>query len=111
VKFYEDERKRSECEDFLMELPFKVRAKIFKWITKLEEAGPNLPRPYADVVKGKIRELRIQFSPNQYRFLYFFFGKTIVITNGFIKKTGSIPQSELNKAENYMNDFLSQNDR
>ncbi|MBU1122881.1 MAG: type II toxin-antitoxin system RelE/ParE family toxin [Candidatus Omnitrophica bacterium] len=65
-----------------------------------------MPRPYADVVQGKIRELRIRFGSNFYRFLYFFFGKKIIITHGFSKKTDNIPQREIVRAERLMQDFL-----
>lgn len=100
---------REECfaEEFLKELPAKVQGKALRWIQELATHGPTLPRPYADVVRGKIRELRIVFSGQQYRFLYFFAGKQIVITHGFLKKTGPVPAQELDRAERLMHDWLS----
>lgn len=83
VEFYKDRKGRCFTPRFLDGLQTKVRAKVAKWIDKLEQEGPNLPRPYADKVRGKIRELRIVFGSNYYRFLYFFFGKRIIITHGF----------------------------
>lgn len=71
--------------------------------------GPNLPRPYADIVRGKIRELRVSFGSNEYRFLYFFFGKRIIITHGFLKKTDRVPEGEIERAERIMQDFLERN--
>ena len=59
----------------------------------------------ADVVRGKIRELRIVFGGNQYRLLYCFAGKQIVITHGFVKKTGPVPVSELDRAERLMQEW------
>jgi len=105
VLFYEREIGGCPTREFLSSLPLKVRAKISKWIEKLEEYGPDLPRPYADIVRGKIRELRIVFSSTQYRLLYFFHGKYIIITHGFIKKTDKVPDIELEKAQNLMRDF------
>jgi len=99
VVFYRSPRGECFTEDFLDGLPAKVRGKILRWIEALETHGPSLPRPYADVVRGKIRELRIVFGGNQYRVLYFFAGKQIVITHGFVKKSGSVPVSELDRAE------------
>ena len=98
---------RGECfaEGFLDGLPAKVRGKMLRWIEALETHGPNLPRPYADVVRGKVRELRIVFGGNQYRLLYFFAGKQIVITHGFVKKTGPVPVSELDRAERLMQEW------
>jgi phage-related protein len=76
-----------------------------RWIEALETHGPNLPRPYADVVRGKIRELTIVFGGNQYRLLYFFAGKQIVMTHGFFKKTGPVPIQELDRAERLMQEW------
>lgn len=106
VIFYLDKRGRCPAEGFLDELRPKTRAKVEKWIEKLEEEGPNLPRPFADVVRGKIRELRIVFGSNCYRFLYFFFRKKIVVTHGFVKKTKRLPTREIEKAERMRQNFL-----
>jgi phage-related protein len=105
VLFYKDLAGNCPVEDFLDALTVKARAKAAKWIEKLEEFGPDLPRPYADIVRGKIRELRVIFASAQYRLLYFFCGKYIVITHGFTKKTNEVPDNELRKAENMMRDF------
>ncbi|MQY65252.1 MAG: type II toxin-antitoxin system RelE/ParE family toxin [Clostridia bacterium] len=106
VIFYLDKRGRCPTDEFLDGLQVRVRAKVEKWIEKLEEEGPNLPRSFADIVKGKIRELRIVFGSNYYRFLYFFLGKIIVITHGFLKKTDKIPEREIERAERIRHDFL-----
>ena len=107
IVFYETAAGRSPVDEFLDLLQPKARAKVEKWMAKLERDGPDLPRPYADIVSGKIRELRVLFASQHYRFLYFFYGKTIIITGGFIKKTDAVPVQEINRAENCMNDFLN----
>ena len=109
VEFYKDRKERCFTIEFLNELQTRIRAKVVKWIEKLEKEGPNLPRPYAYIVKGKIRELRISFGSNEYRFLYFFFGKRIIITHGFLKKTDRVPEGEIERAERIMQDFLERN--
>ena len=106
VEFYKDRKERCFTTEFLNELQTKVRAKVVKWIEKLEKEGPNLPRPYADIIRGKIRELRVSFGSSEYRFLYFFFDKRIIITLGFLKKTDRIPEGEIERAERIMQDFL-----
>ena len=106
VLSYEDSRGDCPADEFLDNLPIKIRAKIEKWIEKLEEEGPNLTRPFADIVRGKIRELRVVFGSNQYRFLYFFFGKKIILTHGFLKKTDKVPAGEIERAERIMGDFF-----
>ena len=62
VEFYRDRKGRCFAIEFLNEFQTKIRAKVAKWIEKLENEGPNLPRPYADIVRGKIRELRVGFG-------------------------------------------------
>ncbi len=106
VEFYEDERGICPVVEFLNGLQTKIRAKVAKWIDKLGEEGPDLPRPYADLVRGKVRELRVGFGSNEYRFLYFFFGKMIIITHGFLKKTDKIPPGEIERAERIIQDFF-----
>ncbi len=70
--FYTTERGNSPLDDFLDDLDKKARAKVMAHLSLLEEQGPNLKRPYADLVRGKIRELRIRHTSNQYRVLCFF---------------------------------------
>jgi len=106
VIFYENKKGKCPADEFLDNLQIKTRAKVEKWIEKLEEEGPNLARPFADVVRGKIRELRVGFASNSYRFLYFFFGKKIIVTHGFFKKTNKIPLREIEMAKRIMQDFL-----
>ncbi len=106
VIFYEDLEGKCPTDNFLDKTQLKVRAKIEKWMVKLEEEGPNLPRPFADIVRGKIRELRVRFGPGYYRFLYFFLGKKIIITHGFLKKTDKIPEVEIERSERMMQDYL-----
>jgi len=105
VILYTSIQGRCLTKEFLENLPDKVKGKALRWIEKLEQNGPNLPRPYADVVRGKIRELRLVFASHQYRFLYFFHQKYIIITHGFIKKTDVVPESEIERADNAMLDF------
>ena len=107
VLFYETAEGRCPTQDFLEALPLKVRAKITKWVDLLKREGPGLPRPYADVVRGKIRELRVSFGGMHHRLLYFFHGKRIIVTHGFVKKTAAVPEEELARAQRWMDDFMT----
>ena len=107
VLFYQTAGGVSPVDEFLDSLEVHIRAKFEKWLEQLEEHGPNLPRPFADVVYGKIRELRLKFGTMHYRFLYFFAGKKIIVTHGFIKKTPRVPEEEIARAIRHMNDFLA----
>lgn len=105
--FYTTERGDSPVDDFLDELDKKSRAKVAAHLSLLEKQGPHLKRPYADVVRGKIRELRIHQGSNQYRILYFFQVRDqIVLTHAFSKKTQQLKETDIKLAERRMEDWL-----
>lgn len=80
--------------------------KTAAWLGLLQEKGPNLQRPYADVLEGPIRELRVSFGRLEIRILYFIYGKSIVLTHGFLKKTQKVPMEEIEMAKRYRNNWL-----
>ena len=105
--FYTTERGDSPVDDFLDELDKKSRAKVAAHMSLLEEQGPNLKRPYADVVRGKIRELRIHHSSNHYRILYFFhLREQIVLVHAFSKKTQQLREKDIELAERRMEHWM-----
>lgn len=107
VEFYKTADGRTPVDEILDEIIPKHRAKILRWMASLAADGPNLPRPYADALQDKIRELRVSIGHHQYRFLHFFHGKTAVITHGFLKKSARVPASEFERAKRHMQDWLN----
>ena len=94
-------------EEYIRKLSINERAKTFAFIDHLKEKGPNLPRPYADLLEDGIHELRIKLTGEQVRILYFFCYKDIIIlTNVFEKHTNNVPKSEIKKAKKNRDDFL-----
>ena len=108
VKFYTDSQKGvSPVLEYLEKLNQKEKAKILKYIDFLRENKGYLDEPYSKHIKGKIRELRIDFGRNRHRIFYFtFIGKTIVLLNAFLKKTNKTPIQEIKKAEACLADVL-----
>lgn len=107
IVFYTNAAGDSPVDDFLNELDIKTRSKVFAHISLLADQGPNLKRPYADTVRGKIRELRIQYSSNQYRILYFFqLRDQIVLAHAFLKKTQQLKEKDIELAERRMTDWI-----
>jgi len=105
--FYTAERGDSPLDDFLDGIDKKSRAKVAAYLSLLEEQGPSLKRPYADIVRGKIRELRIHYSSNQFRILYFFQRlDQIVLLHGFSKKTQQLNKQDIDLAEKRMKDWM-----
>ena len=105
--FYTADRGNSPVDDFLDGLDKKSRAKVAAHLSLLEEQGPNLKRPYTDIVRGKIRELRIHHGSNQYRILYFFqVLDQIVLVHAFSKKTQQLKKKDIELAERRMRDWV-----
>jgi len=105
--FYTTDRGDSPLDDFLDDLDKKARAKVAAHLSLLEEQGPNLKRPYADLVRGKIRELRIRHTSNQYRIFYFFQVRDqVVLVHAFSKKTQRLKNTDIDLAEKRMADWL-----
>jgi phage-related protein len=105
--FYTTEGGDSPLDDFLDGIDKKSRAKVVAYLSLLEEQGPNLKRPCADVVKGKIRELRIHYSSSQFRILSFFQRlDQIVLVHGFSKKTQQLKKQDIDLAEKRMEDWM-----
>ena len=101
VKFYKDVKNgRSPVLEHIKNLRTKEEAKILKYIEFLRIHKGCLDEPYSKHIKGKIRELRVDFSHNKHRIFYFIFiKKTIILLHAFLKKTNKTPISEIKKAE------------
>jgi len=109
VKFYRNSKNnKSPVSDYLDALSEKDRSKILKYIEFLKINKGYLDEPYSKHIKGKIRELRVDFSKNRHRVFYFIFVKrTIVLLHCFLKKTKKTPNKEIIKAQNNYIDVLN----
>ena len=107
VDFYEKASGKQPAKEFLLSLDKKMRAKMLRMIAILAENGTELREPYSKHISDGIFELRVKVSSNNARVLYFFWSeRTIILTNGFIKKTQKIPSEELDRAIRYRTDYL-----
>lgn len=108
VIYYEAENGKCHIENFISSRSKNNKAKILSLLSILEEKGPTLPRPYADLLRDGIHELRIKLSGDQIRVLYFFcYQEFIILTHAFQKKSSKVPKSEIEKAIKLKDDFLS----
>ena len=100
VRFYKNSRTGKEpVYDYLMNCNFKDSAKIEKYIEYLRISKGYLDEPLSRHIKGKIRELRVNFARNRHRILYFtFIGKRIIFLHAFLKKSKRMPRREIKKA-------------
>lgn len=84
------------------------QVKMLRMLSLLEENGPVLPRPYADILHDGIHELRLTLARDQVRILYFFCYETyIVLYHVFFKTTRRVPEKYINQVMTYRERFLS----
>jgi phage-related protein len=108
VLYYETPEGKCPVREFIDSRKGRDQAKIFALFSALQDRGPTLPRPYADLLEDGIHELRIRLSGDQFRVLYFFcFRRFIVLTHAFTKVTAKVPRAEIQKAKKFRSDFLS----
>ncbi len=108
VEFYRTIRGEEPAKRFLESLQVKPRAKAARWLALLEQKGPDLPRPYADTLDGPIHELRVASGRLAIRLLYFFHDtRIIVVAHGFLKKTRTIPEQDIQLAHRARRDWLA----
>ncbi len=97
-----------EAADFLDKLDEKSRDKVIYNITKARFSTDN---ELFKKLNGEIWEFRTLYNKTHFRLLAFW-DKTaeiqtvVVATNGFVKKTGKVPQSEIEKAERIRKQFF-----
>lgn len=112
VIFYETESGKQPAREFILSLPPKMQAKMLRTVEMAAVNGIDLREPYSKPLEDGIFELRAKVGSDISRVLYFFYvGKQIVLTNGFVKKTQKTPENEKKLAKKYRADFLSREER
>ena len=107
VSYYSNKNGVMPVKDYIDNLSIRERAKTMAFIELLEDRGPNLPRPYADLLDDGIHELRIKLTGTQVRILYFFcYQNIIVLTNVFDKHSNKVDNAEIELAKKSRIDFL-----
>ena len=108
IEFYKKADGSEPAKDFVLGLPPKMRTKVYRTIDMLETNGTDLREPYSKYLNDGIFELRAQVGSNISRVLYFFMvGKKAILTHGFVKKTQKTPQSEIDRAKMYRDEYFN----
>ena len=110
ILFYIKENLENPVRDFILSLSNKERAKVAHEIEILEKEGIYLSYPHTSKIIGKeyksLWELRIRFSKNNFRIIYFIYIKnTFVLLHGFKKKTNATPKKDLETAKKRMIEY------
>ena len=106
IVFFTKEDGSQPAREFMDSLSLKMQARLIKIIAMLREYGGQVRMPYSEYLQDGIFQIRAQQEGSISRVLYFFaVGKTIVLTNGFTKKTPKTPPAEIKLAKKYKQDY------
>ena len=106
IRMYRNARGDQPVEDYLSGLEPKHRRKIAGILELLAQERPNLRRPYADVLEGPVRELRVGLGRLEHRVLYYFLVKdAVLLLHAFLKKTDAVPKKEIDIARERMKEM------
>lgn len=106
VLYYETAQGDKPIEGFLNDLSDKARTKCLAYISRLETDGTQLPASIASHVRGKIWELRPEWSGHEYRFFYgAIVGQRFVMLHAIHKKTQKLRERDIATAEQRYEDI------
>lgn len=106
VLYYETVQGDKPIEAFLNALSNEARAKCLAYISRLETDGTRLPASIAAHVRGKIWELRPEWSGTEYRFFYgAIVGQRFVILHAIQKKRQKLRERDVAIAEQRYQDI------
>lgn len=98
IVYYKDNDNSVPFLDWLDTIPAKAKIKCLAKLIWLEHLGHLARRPTADYLRDEIYELRIGFQGINYRVLYFFYGKTMIVVSHGIIKEQRVPPPEIDRA-------------
>lgn len=78
--------------------PQKARGKCLAVVKLLSRTGYELHRPFSDILRDGIHELRTRLGSINYRILYFFHSRDIVILTHGLTKEETVPDREIDRA-------------
>jgi phage-related protein len=87
------------------ELDFKIGL-----LNRLSSTDPPLPFPHSTQVDGQLRELRCHYGRDLYRVLYQRSGNRFVLLHALEKRTGALPQADIDTAKARFLDFKERMD-
>ena len=109
IDYYVKRNGQCPTKDFLDSLTDEELTRLHRKIQWLKKSGNALGPPYTKFLRDHIWELRVRSRRKQLRILYFFcVGRTIVFTHGFVKRSGPVADSEIDRAVEYREDYLAE---
>ena len=84
--------------DWYDDLPEKAQDKCRVRLERLAALGDELRRPEADYLRDNIYELRVRLGTTNYRMLYFFHERAMVVLSHGVVKADRVPPAEIDRA-------------
>ncbi|MHB8096851.1 MAG: type II toxin-antitoxin system RelE/ParE family toxin [Erysipelotrichaceae bacterium] len=110
IEYYVKTNGDIPVKEFIDSFNIKHQARIIREIELLEIFGHELREPHSKKLVNGIFELRIRIDGISIRLFYFFTKKhKAILTNGFIKKVQKTPDSQIETAIKFRNDFNKRN--
>ncbi len=104
VEFYFTETGKMPAKEYLEEAALEIKVKLAVLVKYIAEQGKIFDITKFRVVDSK--EKIYEFKPLQYRFFNFFYeGRKIIITNGYIKKSQKVSKKDLEKSRDIKKDY------
>lgn len=98
IVFYQDNDGNCLVLDWLSRQQARVEAKARVRIEQLSKVGHEMRRPDSDYLREGIYELRWRKQSVNYRILYFFHGRDMVVLSHGITKESKVPEKEIERA-------------
>jgi phage-related protein len=111
--YYRDRDSREPVDAFIEGLdPARQEELDFKigLLNRLSSTDPPLPFPHSTQVDGQLRELRCHYGRDLYRVLYQRSGNLFVLLHALEKRTGALPQADIDTAKARFLDFKERMD-
>lgn len=105
VEFYFTEAGKIPAKECLEESALDIKVKLSVLVKYIAEQGRIFDITKFRVVDSK--EKIYEFKPLQYRFFNFFYeGRKIIITNGYVKKSQKVSRKDLKIAIDIKKDYI-----
>lgn len=101
VRLFREESGKSSVLDWLRDLRTRdadAYAKCVARVRRLAALGHELRRPEADYLRDGVYELRVRRGRVNYRILYFFHGREVVVLAHGLTKEAEVPRADIERA-------------
>jgi phage-related protein len=107
IRIYKESDGSVPLVEWLDGQPEKVQDKFTALIELLGEKGYDLRRPHCDFLESGVYELRARYLNVQYRILYGFVAKSVVLLSHGCTKESKVPKKDIKQAVENLDRYKS----